>query len=82
MLKYKDFYLSIYGCCGTVMIECFVKVMKVTFLAFQLSDVVFTMLINVKMQTIVGILKFICMINFIDFKVFITSRAERNAVAQ
>ena len=35
-----------------------------TFLAFKLSDVVFIMLINVKMPTIVGILTFMSMINF------------------
>ena len=33
-------------------------------LAFKLSDVVFIMLINVKMPTIVGILTFMSMINF------------------
>ena len=36
-----------------------------TFHAFKLSDVVFIMLINVKMPTIVGILTFMSMINFI-----------------
>ena len=35
-----------------------------SFLAFKLSDVVFIMLINVKMSTIVGILIFMSMINF------------------
>ena len=35
-----------------------------TFLAFNLSDDVFIMLINVKMPTIVGILTFISMIQF------------------
>ena len=35
-----------------------------TFLAFELSDVVFIMLINVKIPTIVGILTFMCMTNF------------------
>ena len=34
-----------------------------TFLAFILSSVVFIMLINVKMPTIVGILTFMSMIN-------------------
>ena len=34
------------------------------FLALSLSDVVFTMLINVKMPTIVGILTFMSRINF------------------
>ena len=34
------------------------------FLAFNLSDVVFIMLINVKMPTIVGILTFMSMMNF------------------
>ena len=37
---------------------------KEPFLAFRLSDVVFTMLINVKMPAIVGILTFISMISF------------------
>ena len=35
------------------------------FLAFSLSDVVFVMLINVKMPTIVGILTFMNMTNFV-----------------
>ena len=35
-----------------------------TFLAFNLTNVVFIMLINVKMPTIVGILTFMSMINF------------------
>ena len=35
------------------------------FLALSLSDVVFIMLINVKMPTIVGILKFMSRINFV-----------------
>ena len=40
------------------------KMLKIkTFLAFKLSYVVFIMLINVKMPTIVGILTFMCMIN-------------------
>ena len=34
------------------------------FLALSLSDVIFIMLINVKMRTIVGILTFMSMINF------------------
>ena len=34
------------------------------FLVLSLSDVIFIMLINVKMPTIVGILTFISMINF------------------
>ena len=34
------------------------------FLAYKVSDVVFIMLINVKMPTVVGILTFISMINF------------------
>ena len=34
-------------------------------LALSLSDVVFMILINVKMQTIVGILTFMSMINFV-----------------
>ena len=36
-----------------------------TFLAFKLSAAVFSMLINVKMPTIVGILTFMSMIDFI-----------------
>ena len=48
------------------------------FIALSLSDVVFTMLINVKMPTIVGILKFVSRINFVlswveHEKSFITS---------
>ena len=35
------------------------------FLALSLSDVVFIMLVNVKMQTIVGILTFMSRINFV-----------------
>ena len=35
-----------------------------TFLAFRLSDVVYIMLINVKMPTIVDTLTFMSMINF------------------
>ena len=38
---------------------------KKIFLAFRLSDVVFIMLLNVKMPTIVGILTFMSMINFV-----------------
>ena len=36
-----------------------------TFLAFKPLDVVFIMLINVKMPTIIGILTFMSMINFV-----------------
>ena len=48
------------------------------FLALSLSDVVFIMLINVKMPTIVGILTFMSRINFVHSwvehgKSFITS---------
>ena len=48
------------------------------FIALSLSDVIFIMLINVKMPTIVGILTFISMINFMlswveHEKSFITS---------
>ena len=39
------------------------------FLASKLSDVVFIMLINVKMPIIVGILTFISMINFMPSRV-------------
>ena len=51
------------------------------FLALSLSDVLFIMLINVKMPTIVGILTFISMINFVlslveHEKSFITSGPE------
>ena len=35
------------------------------FLAFKLSNVAFSMLINVKMPTLVGILTFISMLNFV-----------------
>ena len=35
------------------------------FLAFSLSDVVFIMLLNVKMSTIVGIITFMSRINFV-----------------
>ena len=38
---------------------------KEVFFALSLSDVVFIMLINVKMQTIVGILTFMSGINFV-----------------
>ena len=37
---------------------------KKDFLAFKLSDVLFIMLINIKMPTVVGILTFMSMINF------------------
>ena len=41
------------------------KCLKIkTFLAFRCSDVAFIMLINIKMPTIVGILTFMSMINF------------------
>ena len=54
-----------------------------TFLAFKLSDIVFIMLINVKMPTIVGILTFISIINFMlswveHEKSFITSGPDHN----
>ena len=38
---------------------------KKIFLAFRRSDVVFIMLLNVEMPTIVGILTFMSMINFV-----------------
>ena len=41
------------------------KITTKTFPAFSLSDVVFIMLINVKMPTIVGILTFMSRINFV-----------------
>ena len=49
------------------------------FLALSLSDVEFIMLINVKMPTVFGILKFMSKINFVlslveHGKSFITSR--------
>ena len=45
--------------------SCNLKCWKIqTFLAFKLSDVVFVMLVNVKMPTFVGILTFMSMINF------------------
>ena len=41
------------------------KIMKIkTFVEFKLSNVVFILLINVKMSTIVGILTFMSIINF------------------
>ena len=54
------------------------KILKMKmYLAFQLSDIVFIMLIIVKMPTIVGILTCISMINFMPSSVknksFITS---------
>ena len=56
------------------------------FHALFLSDVVFIMLINVKMPTIVGILTFISMINFVlswdeHEKSFITSGPEIATIA-
>ena len=42
-----------------------IEMVKNRLLAFKLSDVVFIMLINVKMSTIVGILTFLSMTNFI-----------------
>ena len=41
-----------------------IEMVKNRLLAFKLSDVVFIMLINVKMSTIVGILTFMSMTNF------------------
>ena len=41
-----------------------IQISKESFLDFKLSDVVFTMLINVKMPTIVDILTFMSMIHF------------------
>ena len=38
-----------------------------TFLAFKISDMVFIMLINVEMPTIVGLLPFMSMIRWLDF---------------
>ena len=40
------------------------RMRKKTFLASKLTDVVFIMLINVKMPTTVGILTFMSMLNF------------------
>ena len=41
------------------------KMLKIkAFLPFRCSDVVFIMLINIKMPTIIGILTFMSMINF------------------
>ena len=42
-----------------------IQVFTATVLALSLSDVVFILLINVKMPTIVGILTFMSMINFV-----------------
>ena len=57
------------------------------FFAFKLSDVVFIMLINVKMPTIVGILTFMSKINFmlssfVHEKSFITTEPEQLFVLQ
>ena len=42
------------------------KMLKIiNFLGFKLSDVVFSMLVNVKMPTTVGIITFMSMIDFI-----------------
>ena len=41
------------------------KMLKIKTFAFRCSDVVFIMLINIKMPTIVGILTFMSMKNFI-----------------
>ena len=41
------------------------KMLKIKTLCFQIDNVVFIMLINIKMPTIVGILTFISMINFV-----------------
>ena len=46
------------------------------FLALSISDVVFIMLINVKMPTVVGILTFKSRINFEHEKSFITSGSD------
>ena len=42
-----------------------IQVFSVTVLALSLSDVVFILLINVKLPTIVGILTFMSRINFV-----------------
>ena len=48
-----------------MLIKSKIKCLKIkTFLAFRCSDVLFIMLINIKMPTIVGILIFMSMINF------------------
>ena len=59
------------------------KIPTKKFLALSLSDVVFIMLINVKMPTIVGIVTFVSRINFVlslvEYeKSFITSRPGYN----
>ena len=41
------------------------EMLRKTFLAFRWSDVVFIMLINIKMPTIVGILTFMSRMNFV-----------------
>ena len=57
--------------CSTQLITKFQQLIKLKyrqmkkFLALGLSDVVFIMLINVKMPTIVGILIFMCRISFV-----------------
>ena len=42
-----------------------IKAKMLIFLAFKLTDVVFILLMNVKMPTIVGILTFMSRINFV-----------------
>ena len=60
-------FLLLYAPCPGPKFQLLIKtkMLKIkTFLAFKLSDVLFIMLINVKMSTIVGILTFMSMINF------------------
>ena len=62
--SYKTFSCSI-QLCMKFHLPLKTKKLKIkTFLAFKLSNVVFIMLINVKMPTFVGILTFMSIINF------------------
>ena len=63
LLYYID-DVGLYCLCSKVVILLFFIQMN-KFLALSLSDVVFIMLINVKMPTIVGILTFMSRINFV-----------------
>ena len=55
--------MKIFSCSTQLLIKTKMSQIKI-FLAFKLSDVVFILLINVKMPAIVGISTFISRINF------------------
>ena len=57
--------------------QLLIKTNAETFIAFKLSNVVFILLINVKMPTIVGILIFMSMIHFM----LSSNEHERNEMA-